>query len=204
MPPTSIIDFEWKRDPKGYRLVDSPAPRRLVRIGPNRSGVQCRPLSGAEYRIFARTARTPEGVLDFAQRYGPLTSAGWDRGKGDLVDLVISNALAMSELLDAACLDGRSTPVESGAMAPVSTFFATVIWDRGTKTPRWSIRPQTLLDALWLQFGQEVTRGAQIRACQHCSAWFEAGAGTGRRVDAKFCSDEHRITFNSRRRSRGD
>jgi len=34
------------------------------------------------------------------------------------------------------------------------------------------------------------------------AAFFEAGRGTGRRLDAKFCSDEHRIAFNSLKRSR--
>jgi len=39
------------------------------------------------------------------------------------------------------------------------------------------------------------------RACAHCGAMFEAGRGAGRRADAKFCSDEHRVAFNSLKRS---
>ena len=59
-----------------------------------------------------------------------------------------------------------------------------------------------LLDALWLQLGQALTVSAKIRQCEHCGNWFEAGRGTGRRLDAKFCSDEHRIAFNSLKRSK--
>lgn len=39
--------------------------------------------------------------------------------------------------------------------------------------------------------------GIKGKQCRHCNEWFEAGPGTGRRVDAEFCSDEHRIRFHS-------
>jgi hypothetical protein len=81
-------------------------------------------------------------------------------------------------------------------------FRAWIDWDPVTSTPLWRVRPSTLLDGLWLQFGQAVTRGSRIQTCAHCGAWFEAGRGTGRRLDSKFCSDEHRIAFNSLKRSR--
>jgi hypothetical protein len=197
-----IIDFVWSRDPKGYRLEEGP-PRRIVRNGPNRSEEFCRPLGGEEFRIFASIAGSPSGALEFVQRYGPLTWAGWDETGGDYVDLVIRNADEMRELLNASC-EGSSPVTKPGAMSPYSTLHACVIWDPAAKALKWHFQPNTLLDALWLQFGQEVTRGAKIRACQHCGAWFEAGAGTGRRADAKFCSDEHRVNFNSLKRSKGD
>ena len=62
-----IIEFAWKCDPKGYRLVESPGPTRIVRVGPNGSEVPCRPLKGEEFRIFASQAHTPQGALDFVQ-----------------------------------------------------------------------------------------------------------------------------------------
>jgi hypothetical protein len=166
--------------------------------------VPCRPLSGEEYRIFASVAHTPTGALEFVERFGPLTWGGWDATRGDLVDLILMHAGAMRALLDAA-REGRSPVLkEPGVQTPDSTVLAAVIWDQTARAPRWCFRPTTLLDALWLQFGQEVTRGVKIQVCQHCGAWFEAGAGTGRRADAKFCSDEHRIAFNSLKRSKGD
>ena len=39
------------------------------------------------------------------------------------------------------------------------------------------------------------------RQCGYCLNWFEAGVGTGRRADARYCSNEHQILFNSRKRS---
>ncbi len=59
-----------------------------------------------------------------------------------------------------------------------------------------------LLAALWVQVGQSIGSGAIIRRCQQCGELFEVGLGTGRRQDAKFCSDKHRIAFNSLKRSK--
>lgn len=203
-----IIDFSWQRDPKGYRLVHSKPLSRIVRNGPNGTEVPCRPLSGEEFRIFASTGISDEGLLDFVQRFGPLTGLGLDATRGDIVELVIHQARWMRVLLTAA-VEGHLPPRSEDDGGPVtlgveSGVHAAVVWDPAAKSPRWSFRPNTLLDVLWLQFGQAITRGAQLRACHHCGLWFETGTGTGRRADAKFCSDEHRIAFNSLKRTRGE
>ena len=47
---------------------------------------------------------------------------------------------------------------------------------------------------------------AVFRQCKHCGEMFEAGPGTGRKFDALYCCDDHKIVFNSqkrRRRARG-
>ena len=81
-------------------------------------------------------------------------------------------------------------------------FYAWLDWDPQTEISRWEFCPSTLLDGLWLQLGQAVTRGVHIRVCAHCGNLFETGIGTGRRLDARFCCDEHRIAFNSPKRSK--
>jgi hypothetical protein len=37
--------------------------------------------------------------------------------------------------------------------------------------------------------------------CRHCMEVFTVGPGTGRRMDAIFCSDAHRVRFHSLQRS---
>jgi hypothetical protein len=206
MAKLPLIDFTWSRDPKGYHLVESKsAPRlRVVRNGAGNDLVPCRPLAGDEFRVFASIGRTPEGVLDFIQRYGPLSEEGHG-SMGEQVHYVMFQATTMHQLL-AADSDQRPPllPIRPVVSMPSIFVQAAVYWDPTVKAPRWWFGPNSLLDALWLQFGEAVTRGAQIRACQHCGRWFETGAGTGRRADAKFCSDEHRIAFNSLKRSKGD
>jgi hypothetical protein len=76
------------------------------------------------------------------------------------------------------------------------------IWDPVKRAPRWSFATYCLHNALWLQFGQAMMREGQLRLCPHCGDWFETGFGTGRRKDARFCCDEHRVTFNNLKRSK--
>ncbi len=70
-------------------------------------------------------------------------------------------------------------------------------------TGEWEfhLRPLSLLDALWLQFGQALVSKAELRSCKQCEKWFQAGAG-GARADAKFCTPECRRRYNSLKRSR--
>jgi len=217
------IELDWARDPKGYRLVEAGQPKilRIVRKGTGHGPkhlVPCYPLNSTDllFKIFAHVATTPEGALDFVNRFGPLTPEGWDRG-GDQVSLVTFHAEYMREILRAragknkkpriAFRSQRSGPgrplvVDAHDTGPSVSLNAKLVWDPVTKALNWKFHPTTLLDALWLQLGQALTAGTQIRQCEHCGDWFEAGRGTERRLDAKFCSDEHRIAFNSLKRSR--
>ena len=223
------IELDWARDPKGYRLVEIGRSKelRIVRIGTGHGPKNLplfQPLStDLLFRIFANIATTPEGALDFVQRYGPLT--GWD---GDIVSEVTFQAEYMRGVLEvwagkqkhpdrslAALVSGRHMRVGRGQVGPgkplvvspydtgsSSSLNAKVIWDPFAKALKWELRPASLLDALWLQLGQALTADVQFRKCEHCTEFFVAGRGTGRRLDAKFCSDEHRIAFNSFKRSR--
>jgi hypothetical protein len=200
-----LIEFDWVRDPKGYRLVQDARSTRVVRNGKGHAPKDfelCRPLSAtdAAFRIFANIATTPAGVLKFVQQFGPLTSDGWDPNKGDDVHLVISNAKHMGQIFQN--MSGNAKPRNPFQATQSSSLEAQVIWDPATMISKWELRPRTLLDALWLQLGQALTCGGRISQCQHCGNWFEAGRKTGRRLDAKFCCDEHRTAFNSLKRSR--
>jgi hypothetical protein len=70
---------------------------------------------------------------------------------------------------------------------------------------RMVLTANSLMDGLWLQLGQKVAGQATFRTCEllSCRQVFEVGSSSGRRLDAKFCSDTHRIEFNSRKRTKG-
>jgi hypothetical protein len=208
-----------------------PKELRIVRNGKGHGPENLPPFQPLStnllFRIFANIATTPEGALDFVRRYGPLTPDGWDERAGDVVSLVTFHAEYVRGVLGvwagkqkyvarslAALVSGRHmrvvpeqvgphrlvvSPYDTG---PSSSINAKVIWDPFAKALKWELRPASLLDALWLQLGQALTANVQFRQCEHCGIFFEAGRGTGRRLDAKFCSDEHRIAFNSLKRSR--
>jgi hypothetical protein len=59
--------------------------------------------------------------------------------------------------------------------------------------------PPSLLAAIHLRLAVILSGGQMIRTCQYapCGEPFRAGAGTERRIDAKFCCDDHRVKNNS-------
>jgi hypothetical protein len=209
------IDFEWSVDTKGYRLdhgriIGNGGPKRRYRLKE----------FPTLYSIFATIPPTPEGLLDFVNKFGRLTLDELQDGKpiaGDNVKKVLPNVGMISEALE--ILRGHvgnppkwsGGPVEydlpsggrvSGGIPLRGKLSASLAPDPATGTWQLRLQPPTLLDAIWLQFGQAITSNAELRSCERCGKWFEAGQGSGRRKDAKFCTDECRIEFNSLKRSR--
>jgi len=209
MSRRSLIQLDWWKDPKGYRLAEIPhgrlkSLRVVVRNGhPHDDLEPCRPLDSTDtlFLIFARTATTAEGVLEFVRKFGPLTALGHlVEGDGDVVGEVIYNAARMRDTLK--WLSAQPRQAIKDYFGRGVNFNAWLEWDPVAKGPTWQFQPRTLYDGLWLQFAQAMTRRVHIQTCMHCADLFETGLGTGRRLDAKFCSDEHRIAFNSFKRSR--
>jgi hypothetical protein len=222
---TFSVDLEWWRDAKGYRLDEAvppkkPAPddgflligalgqpQRVVRLGGDL--ISYRPL--AEFgnslcTAFAK-ADTPEKILNFIGRFGPLTEAGLKPGEGEEVPPLLTHAEAMHNWLT-ACLGGRRDDLHEmiGPKGiPLRRLQAVLAVDPLTGAPRMKFAVQDLLSGLWLQFGQTLSGDVdsrRIKECRHCGEIFEAGPGTGRRLDAEFCSDAHRVAFNSLKRSK--
>jgi hypothetical protein len=191
--------------PAGLSSPKLSKPQRIVRCGGSLRSY--RPLITFEglFRLFANAAPTPEGVLDFIGRFGPLTCDGLDENQGEDVSLLIEHVEAMSKILNeyshghkvglAQVLD--SDGIQLGQIKTV------LINDPATRMPRLQLTVADLLTALWLQLGQTLSSGATIRRCEQCGMLFEVGPGTTRRLDAKFCCDDHRITFNSQKRTKG-
>ena len=191
MPATTMINFTWHRDQSGYKLSPetSRTPARIIgQGGPQKP---YRPLEAyparALLRVFASIQKTPGGVLDFIENYGRLTHDS----KGESVPTVIGWAKLMEKRL--LRVAGRQEDI------PPNKLEAHLVTDRDGI--HLEFRPSTLIDALWLQLGQTLSGGTEILRCIHCHQMFRAGPGTGRRADATFCCDEHRIRFNSLARS---
>ncbi len=163
-----------------------------------------RPLDAFDslFAMFAKL-RTSDDVLDFVERFGPLTRDGLDADKGELVEGVLAHADTLRDLFFFSTGDrARRAAVLAGLQVnPFAEMEVTLELDAGSEDLKLRLRPTSLLDALWLQAVQHLSSGATVRQCQHCSQWFEVGPGTGRRLDAKFCSDQHRISFNSLKRT---
>jgi len=221
------IDFETQRCEGGYRYVPAapgdPKPSEMsslyqiiaplmksggrpARIVPcGRKLVPYRPFDKLDglYRIFAHLGTTEEGLLEFVNRFGPLTKEG-NRECGEEVLFAFSHAEAMNDILSCPLKERGAYFAPAGDKGLAwSRIDVALAFNPETRKPQFRLTPPTLVNALWLELGQAISSDASIRNCLHCGAWFEAGPGTGRREDAKFCSDAHRIAFNSRKRGKG-
>jgi hypothetical protein len=196
--------FNNWRDPQGYHLDDS---RRLViRNGSRKDNWEpLEPLKNKSlYSAFANEVASVEGLLKFVQRHGPLTEEG--HYQGDDVRHVLRNADRMRYLLKIRSVQ-RKKRGQAKTLAlefPFTPLHVGVDWERTTFALRWVFRPLTLLDGLWVQFGQAITGGAFLQTCGLCRDWFPVGYPSDRRLDSKFCCDEHRVQYNSLKRSKGE
>jgi hypothetical protein len=213
-----VIDFEWTVDAKGYRLERG----RIIGQGGTKRRMRLKDFSKL-YLEFAK-AQTPEGLLDFVNRFGRLTPDKVKMGQdgpeverqGDDVRFVLGRAKMISMMLE--MLRGQignppkwqGGPFEYeaagfkviGGIPIPARLGASLAPDPMTGALQLKLLPPTLLDAIWLQLGQALTSNADLKQCGHCLTWFEAGVGTGRRADAKFCSDKCRIDHKSLERTR--
>jgi hypothetical protein len=207
------VDFTSHVDKKGYKIVPAKRPprqpgqteadwvlgarsgvdwieARIVGLGGERKAVRL-----ANYpMLFTQFAgiRTAEELLKFVTVYGPLTPAGAAGGKGDEIPPLLDAAAKMQ-----SCFGRRKPP-----MWPIANLRAWLSNDKTKGTIYVKMGPTRLLDALWLQLGQSLAGGAEWRQCKRCGDWFPVGGKSGRRLVARFCSNEHRIEFNSLKRSR--
>jgi hypothetical protein len=164
-----------------------------VRIrGSGKQGRQRRQIDPELYRRFAKIG-TGLDLLNFIKKFGRLTN---EEG-GDAVEELLDEAKRMQHSVAWGDKHKRPPPTT------VSNLKATVSLNYKTRRIEQTIFPQTLLQALWLQFIYTPIGVGKLRKCQlpDCGEQFWAGPGTNRRGDADFCCHEHQVLFNSRKRS---
>jgi hypothetical protein len=212
-----FIDFEWRKDPAGYDLVaeepTNPDPELtlLERYGrPQRVVPRSEPAGWSAFRPFRgpykpyiefAKVRTPDDLLNFVRRFGPLTEHGLS-----LLGEEVPYALQHAEAFRSWCVSNVSKASRKKVldlMSAKSVVFArleaSIIIDEHGKI-RLSVLPKSLLVALWLQL-VEALSGTTISSCQFCGAPFETGPGKGRRLNSKYCSKDHHALANSLKRS---
>jgi hypothetical protein len=218
---TVQVDFEMSVDTKGYRLkrghvVGEGGPKRHLRLKD----------FPTLYLEFAKV-QTDEALLNFVNRFGRLTNDEVRFGSdgpvpvrhGDKVSHVLHRAEALSvalEMLRGKMADlpkwqggqfeieipelGKGAKILGGL--PLARLTAFLAPDPLSGVWQLKLEPPCLLDAVYLQFGQAAVSNADVKQCRHCSKWFEAGANSGRRRHAEFCSRKCKTDFHSLERSR--
>jgi hypothetical protein len=194
------VEFKSYVDKQGYRIV--PARRRkfdwnmpieelegdrIVGLGGGQIAV-----SLSQYpRLFREYAKieTPDELLAFITKYGKLTA----EKKGDEIPYLLDQVRQMKECLRRPISKIRPT-------IPMTNLRAWLATEKGRVFVKYG--PRQLLDALWLQLGHSLAGGDKWQQCKGCGELFSVGGTSGKRLVAKFHSDECRIKFNSLERSR--
>jgi hypothetical protein len=172
------LDYELVEDASlqpGGSLLDTPTTgTRIIAKGATADRYEPQPDL---WRRFAQIKNRKQAE-NFVRTWGPLTREGLGP-KGERVEHIVYEAEQM-----------RNEAVGAWALSKLTARLL-----RG----RLEIEPNSLLDALWLQYADAKSKGGASR-CLRCNDLFHSGPG-GRGRNAKFCSDECRIKYYSDARS---
>jgi hypothetical protein len=215
------VDLLWHKDAKGYALEDhgrhglwiARRGGKLVPICPLRGGFAFKAFSNVSDQDDLVEFMNCYGFLLNINSLGPVFFDADKSGKlfaikgapepnGESVRDHLESAGFFREILGAK----PRRPLPPGAGAWVENLGTDGIGEvQMLFDKHGSLRPvlkaTSLMSGLFWQLINFKRAGAQYRSCQYCGILFEVGVGSGRRADAKFCSDEHKIEFNSRKRS---
>jgi hypothetical protein len=225
-----LADFEWYRDPKGYRIVPFSSvvpPSALANTPAACEGVPWLVPKGNQqdvrkYKPFAHHAdlcsafasvKTPEALLSFVGDHGPLT---WrdlhhqsdpifkDFPAGEPVPLGLANAEMFRELLQLHAL-GDARKLASHFESKIAGFVGG--GQTGTvellPDPEKGIRLKVTPPTLLGALWYQLAlklSDVHLRMCPLCHRVFEVGRGTGLRADARFCCHEHKVEYFNRNR----
>jgi hypothetical protein len=218
-----LINFPWYRLANGYRVVKKrslpdgkPPADRIVPNGGER--ILIRPMETPDIYMLFAYVDSAEKLLEFVERFGllgdyegeqpeltgryqdPVDGSELlyvDSYEGMPVDKYLEQAALFLELLRrkkegserlAAFLESTGTRQTLGHVRLIPDKFLGA---------RFQIVPTDLMQALWFQLGQVLASNIKLSTCLQCGQLFEVGQGSGRRADAKYCSDEHRTLYHS-------
>jgi hypothetical protein len=197
VPLWTILHFNYR---------DHPEDRPVEFLLPNSEKTRSFNLYDKEpsaHLALADTPQTSEGVMAFANTFGPL--------KGDRYETLDTWFDAIRRMRNTR--NGWIRAEETGdftaflkragrGMRPGITaqgVYPFLEKDETTGRPRLCLGPENLLDALWLQLAIALDRSESLQACVECGKWFAIKSGRGR-SDKEFCSDACRMRAYRRRK----
>jgi hypothetical protein len=208
---SDFSDPETSDDELPYPQLEDPSGR-LIRLGGRLQSYDPTKVSNLLLRFV--DVRTPRQLLRFVDLYGPLTVEGfvsergesfydtrgetlWAPEEGEQLALGLEEADWFRHLVK-----NKTQPsVLAIAIKRYRSAYRFEIVPDKRKGLRVVALPQSLLDLLRLRLVQLLMGSTSYFMCGWCHKMFARGVDTGRRADAEFCCDEHRIKSNSRKRS---
>lgn len=215
------VDFIWAKDLRGFHFsgevdvnVWEVTEARIVRNGGALQNYEPAKVAGL-FQRFLRL-KTPADLLSFINLYGPLTREGFVYdGTLDFnepensFNLYAEDGEELEISLEYASWF-RDIVAEKHRPARIADMFRKFNFEKyqvqlepdSKRGIRFKYFPESLLDLLSLQLAHLVLDLPSYSPCLMCGEFFAKGVGTNRRGDAEFCCDQHRINYNSQKRSR--
>jgi hypothetical protein len=219
------INLDWQKDSAGYRINDY-GKYGITVIGKGGTLVPTRPLHKNDmvFVAFAKVKSQRE-LLEFVHHYGLLERPSYDKTSGKVsVDARtfapiesrpviygedVNNHLKTAQYFRDLLMWTRRRGRASDALAQwiEEQMLGETLGDMRLEFgPRagfqMCLTADSLINGMLLQLAQKVSGQAGFESCKFCGMPFEVGPGSDRRADSTFCSDPHRIQFNSRIRSK--
>ena len=225
-PVTEPFTFEWPVDQDGYDVIEkteSGVSEDLIFLSGQLRGIDdrravrrrggplrfYRPLEEAPalFLELAHLEKSPAAVIEFANRFGLIGYAP-PRPADEISEEPLWAWFGMIDALAAA--EGLLKRYRAGEVQ-ISDWIDAINSAMNPelipklslppgKKPRIVAHPRTLADALQLQFMFQITHGRTFKQCDHCSAWFPFGRGTGNRSRKRFCTNKCRVAAHRRRK----
>ena len=211
MGPLLDVEFEWYKDPAGYKLLAA-VPGSTDPCDP--VGTDRPPYAawsarvGRASRISCRAATASiTSNLHASRRRMTLLIFLPPTGRSQTTGIMTWPASSSEQTFVRSWMIGKvwrkPTAYRIGQQYRIWQLTASLTLDQDG-APRLKIRPSSLQAMIYLQLAQALAGDNTIRECPHCGTLFKAGRGTARRLDAKFCTPDHQRLYNSLRRSIGE
>lgn len=219
------VEFEWRVDDAGYQLdkrkrgdvrdgqpIIHPGEFIIQRGGKLRTKkpLEIRPQLFLDFAMLDGSA---ESCLGFASKWGYLgvgfvhNEYEWTHRDDqqpfggehlkqwqELIRLMRTEVEVWKDNPDALFVGGR----DEFQITDLSVF---LVLSPPDGSPALRIQPTTLLDAMRLQFGRTIVKGAGLRTCDFCTKLFVVGV-EGRRIDSKFCEKKCRADWHNAKKRR--
>jgi hypothetical protein len=200
----AIIDigFEWSRG-HAYECVPSKTGMAIRQIGKGKSYFEPLkvPLDSGLAVTFANLDLdfSAEKCVGFAHSFGLLTLPARIGAAESLDDW----RRKIKEMRSLISMTGMVRTANSRRVRMNITRIQVALESGLPDTkPALILQPETLFDAMKLQWAQSKKSGSSVYVCEYCDKWFERG-GEAKRSDAKFCSDPCRNKFHYEQRRAG-
>ena len=181
--------FQWEVDVGGYEIATNRTDEWRELRGRTGQRRKYDPFAlGSDgrvlFHILADTKQTPNGYLDFANRFGLLNHSA-EPEPLDVWYIAIGSMAVVVENWHEGEWDALEDAYRHHDFAQVSVHL-----DREPNAlrPTLHVSPASLIDALWIQLAEALSSDLKIRKCLRCFKPFPFGTGTARRNTAIYCS----------------